>query len=196
MVYPSPHSGVDDDNVISSSKSKNKKSKFNVKDFISSTNQCRSDMSSAIIDLASNTKKNSTSSEDISLKRDIWEDKKEYMDKKLQEKYSYRKVKSRLETNKMMLDILKQDRDDTITNYKEEDGEELKRMFKSDYINFARLYFTKLKQFVSQSSEIDGVNNSRDNTQETVCSSSSDSVTIMKGSTHKRKFYDYITGCC
>ena len=51
-------------------------------------------MSSAIIELASSAKKNCASYEEISLKRGIWEDKQEYMDKKLQEKYSYRKVKS------------------------------------------------------------------------------------------------------
>ena len=76
MAYPSPNSGLEDDNVNSPSKSKNKKAKFNVKDLISSTNQCRSDMSSAIIDLASSTKKETASSEEIAFKKGIWDDKK------------------------------------------------------------------------------------------------------------------------
>ena len=179
MPYISPYAGIENDK---SPKSTSKKPKFNVKDIISSTNQCRSDMSSAIIDLASSAKKGSTSSEEISFKKGMWEDKKQYMDRKLEEKYSYRKSKSRLQNTKMILDILKRDRDDTIIKYKEEEDKDLKMLYKNDYKNFASLYSNKLKQFVSQSSE-------RDDTQ-TVCSASSDSVRIMERSTQKRKYND------
>ena len=172
---------------MSPSKSKNKKAKFNVKDLISSTNQCQSDMSSTIIDLASSTKKTTASSEEIAFKKGIWDDKKNYMDKKLEEKQSHRQNKSRLETNKMMLDILKQDRDDAIGKYKEEDDPELKSLFKSDYKNFAALYSKQLKRFVSESSEREVSQSSRvpitqstTNTQETFSSSSSASGTFRK----------------
>ena len=91
----------------SSKKEKNgrKKSKIDVKELISASNDSRSDMAKAVTNLAEMVKPTGASNGEIEFKKDVWEDKK-----------SYCKMKHDSKKDKAVLDMLKADRDEAIAN--------------------------------------------------------------------------------
>ena len=131
-------SGEATDKSKKKNKGSRKKSKIDVKHLVSTSNESRADMAQAVTNLAEILKPEGDSNGEIEFKKDVWEDKK-----------SYRKMKHDSKKEKAVLDMLKVDRDEAISNWRDESDKELKDFYKSEFKRLAALYTAKSNDYCS-----------------------------------------------
>ena len=114
-AYHTPEGVLNEISGETTDKSKNKnkgsrnKSKIDVKHLVSTLNESRADMAQAVTDLAEILKPEGDSNREREFKNDGWEEKK-----------SYHKMKHDSKKEKVVLDMLKVDRDVAILNLRDE----------------------------------------------------------------------------
>ena len=80
-------------------------------------------MANAVIDLDNSTKSNKVSKDIIRLQKQVWNN-FFYQDNKINKEYKYCQNKTMMNIDKSIFDMLKSNRDITITKYKEENNDD------------------------------------------------------------------------
>jgi hypothetical protein len=79
--------------------------------------------------------------------KNVWQDQKEYKEKKLDVKYGYKNAKFDSEKKRAVLALIKEDRNTAIAQYKEETDVILKDTYKEELKTLGELYQQKLIKF-------------------------------------------------
>ena len=123
-----------------------KKPKTDVRGLIKKSNDSRSDMANAVIDLSKSCINEKTSKEELQFKKEVWNDKKLFQTEKMQIDHEYRTSKNSFQYDENVLKMLKSNRDDAISKYKNESDEEIKVLYKSDFTSLSKLYTDKMAE--------------------------------------------------
>ena len=131
---------------------KRKSKKVDVRDILTNQNKSRDDMRKAIVDLTGSVRNKGLSNDELMFKKEIWLDRKEYLNKKLKAKYSPRELQIRLEVDRAKMDMIKSDRNLALERMGKTDDNDLKDLHKKEYVTLSGLYSTMLNRLVNPSS--------------------------------------------
>ena len=92
---------------------------------MSNQNKSRDDMRKAIVDLTGSVRNKGLTNDELMFKKEIWLDRREYLNKKLKAKYSPRELQIRLEVDRAKIDMIKSDRNLALKRMGETDNSEL-----------------------------------------------------------------------
>ena len=122
--------------------------KHSVQSVIEEKSQKKDDLNAAVLRLAKASETDeAVDREALAFKAKQWEEKKVYLETKLSAKYSYKKEQNDAEKERLVLQILKEDRDHAISLYKDEADTVLKEFFLEDVKTARELYRNKIKEF-------------------------------------------------
>jgi len=142
-------SSSDSDEIANDGSGKKRKNKgrTNVKGLMDDHNESRSKMAEAVVNLTEAYGAKKGDGDELDFKKNVWQDQKEYKEKKLDVKYGYKNAKFDSEKKRAVLALIKEDRNTAIAQYKEETDVILKDMYKEELKTLGELYQQKLKEF-------------------------------------------------
>ena len=131
--------------------SKKKKMKHAVQSLVKEKSQKKANLDEAVLKLANSaTAEEQADKEHLQFQKDKWAHKKGYLDSKLEAKYQYKREMAAENKERIVLQVLKEDRDVAVLKYKEESDETLKAIFLEDVHSTNKLYKSKLNDFMKK----------------------------------------------